>query len=237
MEIFQYGEKEINHLKNKDKRLAAAIERIGAIEREVHPDLFAALVQSIVGQQISTKAQMTIWRRMKEGFGEITPENIYAAAEEDLQGYGISFRKAHYIHAAAEKVLAGDLDLSALYDMPDDEVCASLSKLEGIGVWTAEMLLIFSMQRQDVLSFGDLAILRGMRMLYHHRQITRPLFEKYRRRYAPYGSVASLYLWEIAGGAIADMKDYAPKTVRAKKTEKPEKRPKASTASKKVIKK
>ena len=71
------------------------------------------------------------------------------------------------------------------------------------------MLMLFSMQRPDILSFGDLAILRGMRMLYRHRKITRELFEKYRRRYSPYGSVASLYLWAIAGGAIEGMKDYA----------------------------
>jgi DNA-3-methyladenine glycosylase II len=70
------------------------------------------------------------------------------------------------------------------------------------------------MQRPDILSFGDLAILRGMRMLYHHREITRQLFEKYRRRYSPYGSVASLYLWAIAGGAISEMKDYAPRAVK-----------------------
>jgi len=75
------------------------------------------------------------------------------------------------------------------------------------------MLMLFSMQRPDILSFGDLAILRGMRMLYHHRKITRQLFKKYRRRYSPYGSVASLYLWAIAGGAIVGMKDYAPKAV------------------------
>ena len=86
-----------------------------------------------------------------------------------------------------------------------------LSALDGIGIWTAEMLMLFSMQRPDILSFGDLAILRGMRMLYHHRKITRELFEKYRRRYSPYGSVASLYLWAIAGGAIEGMEDYAPK--------------------------
>ena len=70
--------------------------------------------------------------------------------------------------------------------------------------------------RPDILSYGDLAILRGMRMVYHHRKITRELFEKYRRRYSPYGSVASLYLWAVAGGVIEGMKDYAPKTVKKK---------------------
>lgn len=100
--------------------------------------------------------------------------------------------------------------------MPDAEAIRALSSLKGIGVWTAEMILLFCLQRQDVFSFDDLAIQRGLRMVYHHRVITRQLFEKYRRRFSPYGSVASLYLWAVAGGAIAEMKDYAPK----KQTEK-----------------
>lgn len=85
-----------------------------------------------------------------------------------------------------------------------------MSALKGIGVWTAEMLMMFCMQRPDVFSFGDLAIHRGLRMLYHHRKIDKKLFEKYRRRFSPCGTAASLYLWAVAGGAIPEMKDYAP---------------------------
>ena len=87
-----------------------------------------------------------------------------------------------------------------------------LVKLKGIGVWTAEMILLFCLERPDVFSYGDLAILRGLRMIYHHRKIDRRLFEKYRRRYSPYGSTASLYLWAVAGGAIEGMRDYASKS-------------------------
>ena len=92
-----------------------------------------------------------------------------------------------------------------------EEAIKELSSLQGIGVWTAEMILLFCMQRPNVLSFGDLAIQRGMRMVYHHRKIDRKLFEKYRRRLSPYCSVASLYFWAVAGGAIPGMKDFAPK--------------------------
>ena len=92
--------------------------------------------------------------------------------------------------------------------MSDAEAIAALSSLKGIGVWTAEMILLFCLQRPDVLSYGDLAIQRGLRMVYHHREVTPQLFEKYRRRFSPYGSVASLYLWVVAGGAIPEMKDY-----------------------------
>ena len=96
--------------------------------------------------------------------------------------------------------------------MPDDEAIKALSSLNGIGVWTAEMILLFCMQRPNILSYGDLAIHRGMRMVYHHRKIDRKLFEKYRRRLSPYCSVASLYFCAVAVGALPDMNDYSTKT-------------------------
>lgn len=101
--------------------------------------------------------------------------------------------------------------LEGIWQKSDEEAIRELSSLKGIGVWTAEMILLFCMQRQDVLSCDDLAIQRGLRMVYHHRKIDRGLFEKYRRRFSPYGSVASLYLWEVSGGAIPELHDHAPK--------------------------
>ena len=216
MAIFEYGDTEIRHLKERDKTLGAAIDAIGIIRREVHSDIFSALVNSIVGQQISTKAQTTIWRRIKNALVKVTPQSILACTEAELQSYGISFRKASYIRGAAERAADGRLDIAALRRKSDAEVCEELVRIDGIGVWTAEMLMLFSMRRPNILSYGDLAIHRGMRMLYRHKTVTRPLFEKYRRRYSPCGSVASLYLWAIAGGAIEGMKDYAPKTKKPK---------------------
>lgn len=208
---FQYGEKEIAHLKKADKRMAEVIDRIGPIRRETIPDLFTALVHSIVGQQISTKAHITIWRRITSELGEITPDRIVSLPPERLQGFGLSYRKVGYIRSAARKILSGELDIDALKEMSDREVCERLTGLDGIGRWTAEMLMIFSMQRPDILSFQDLAILRGLRMVYHHRDIDRSRFEHYRKRFSPYGSVASLYLWAVAGGALPGLKDYAPR--------------------------
>ncbi len=210
MQCFAYGEREINHLKARDAVLGRAIDQIGHIDREVNPDLFESLVNCIVGQQIATKAHQTIWNRMKTELTAITPQTIDALSAEEIQRFGISFRKAGYIKNAAASIRNGELDLYALYGMEDDAVCKQLSGLKGIGIWTAEMLMTFSMQRPNVMSYGDLAIHRGLRMLYHHRRIDKRLFEKYRRRYAPYASVACLYLWAIAGGAIPGMRDYAP---------------------------
>lgn len=209
--VFQYGDEEVAYLAARDPKLAEVMAVVGHIEREVTPDLFAALVNSIVGQQISTKAQITIWNRMLEMLGEVTPEAVAACSDDELQRVGISFRKASYIKGAAGRVLSGELNLEALHDASDDEVRRALSALPGVGVWTAEMLMIFSMQRPNILSWGDFAIQRGLRMVYHHRRITPELFAKYRRRYAPYGSVASLYLWAVSGGAVPGMKDWAPK--------------------------
>ena len=131
--------------------------------------------------------------------------------------FGMSFRKAEYILDNSQKVLSGAFDIHSLHSKSDDDVIKELSALKGIGVWTAEMLMIFCMQRQNILSYGDLAIVRGIRLLYRHRKIDRVLFEKYRRRFSPYGSVASLYLWAIAGGAFPELKDPAPKVIKAKK--------------------
>ena len=216
---FEYGETELAYLRAKDKRLREVIDRIGHIERTVDSDLFSAVVHHIVGQQISTKAQATIWQRMQDALGEVTAETILAAGVPRLQSLGMTFRKAEYITDFAEKVRSGAFDLAAVEQLPDSEVIAQLSELKGIGVWTAEMLLLFCMQRPNVFSYDDLAIQRGLRMVYHHRKIDRKLFEKYRRRFSPYCSTASLYLWAVAGGAISEMHDYAPvkKTVRKKK--------------------
>ncbi|MEY8353526.1 DNA-3-methyladenine glycosylase 2 family protein [Lachnospiraceae bacterium 54-53] len=208
---FEYGEKEIEYLKKKDRLLGAAIDRIGLIRRTVDCDLFSSVVHHIIGQQISTSAQETIWRRLRNSMGEINAGTICDMELNELQKLGMSFRKAGYIKDFAEKIRNKEFDVEVLRDLPDEEVAVRLSSLKGIGVWTAEMIMTFCMERKDIVSFGDLAIHRGMRMLYRHRSIDRNKFEKYAKRYSPYGTVASLYLWAIAGGAIPEMKDHAPK--------------------------
>ncbi len=208
---FEYGETETDYLKSRDSKLGEVIDAVGKVEREVDTDLFSAVVHQIVGQQISTKALTTVWGRFKEGLGEVTVDTVIDAGTEKLKSFGTSFRKAGYIMDFAEKVKTGKFDIDSVWRKTDDEVIKELSSLKGIGVWTAEMLLLFCMQRPDVFSFGDFAIQRGLRMVYHHRKITKELFEKYRRRYSPYCSVASLYLWAVAGGQVEGMRDYALK--------------------------
>jgi len=208
---FAYGPAETEYLSSKDPVLGRIIEQIGPIRREVDPDLFSSVVHHIIGQQISTKAQETIWRRMRQTLGALDAGSVLAAGPQRLQALGISFRKAEYITDFAHKVQSGEFDLEGIWQKDDAQAIEQLSALRGIGVWTAEMILLFCMQRPDVFSFDDLAIQRGLRMVYHHRKIDQKLFAKYRRRFSPYGSTASLYLWAVSGGAIAGMRDYAPK--------------------------
>lgn len=208
---FEYGETEISYLRKKDKKFAEVIDQIGFIKRETDVDLFSSVIHHIIGQQISTKAQATIWQRMSDDLGSVNAETILSADIPKLQSFGMTFRKAEYITDFAKKVHSGEFNLQAISEMSDQEAIKELSSLKGIGVWTAEMILLFCLQRPDIFSYDDLAIQRGLRMVYHHRKIDRKLFEKYRRRFSPYCSVASLYLWAVAGGAIPEMKDYAPK--------------------------
>lgn len=196
--FYSYGETEINHLKRRDKKMAAAIERLGMIARPLSPDLFAALIRNIVDQQISVKAALTVNARLVTLLGAVTPTAVAAAPIEAIQACGMTMRKAGYIKGAADAALDGSLDLSAISQLPDNDVITQLSNLNGVGIWTAEMLLISSLSRPDIVSWGDLAIRRGMMNLYRHKTLPRERFERYRRRYTPYGTTASLYLWALS---------------------------------------
>lgn len=198
---FEYGEKELNSLKRKDKKLAYVIDKIGFVERDIEPDIFVCIVKNIVGQQISNKALDTIWNRFIDRIGTVTPENIY---NSDLEGIGISAKKVVWIKEFSRKVLENEFNIDALYEKSDSEAIKELCTLDGIGKWTAEMVLIFSMNRMDILSYGDFGVKNGMKNLYNKKEITKDIFEKYRKRYSPYGSVASIYLWEVSGGCLDD---------------------------------
>lgn len=196
--VFEYGDAETRLLASRDPTLGTAIAKFGHIDREVIPDLFAALVNSIVAQQISTKAHATVWARIVETLDGITPESFVSLGTDGIRQFGMSGRKARYIHELSRRVGSGEIDLSAIGDLDDNQVCSRLCEIDGIGVWTAEMLMIFSLQRPDILSFGDAGIRRGLCLLHGLESMDRATFESFRKLYSPYCSVASLYLWKIA---------------------------------------
>ncbi|MGN0363243.1 MAG: DNA-3-methyladenine glycosylase family protein [Bilifractor sp.] len=154
----------------------------------------------------------------------LTDPSAYSCMGEEHVYFQYDETQTDYLKSK-DKKLAGAIDaighisfpIEALTAMTDEEIIRELSSLKGIGVWTAEMILIFCMQRPDVVSYSDLAILRGMRMLYRHRKIDKSMFDKLCRRYSPCGSVASLYLWAIAGGAIPGLTDPAKTGSRSEK--------------------
>ncbi len=209
--VFLYGEREMEYLRRRDRRLGEVIERVGHIERAVDADLFSAVAHHIIGQQISMRAQATIWGRLQAALGTVDAETVATVDAEALRGMGMSLRKAGYILEFARRVQSGAFDPEAVRRMDDKQAIEALTALPGVGVWTAEMILLFCLQRMDVFSYGDLGIRRGLRMLYRHRVIDRERFERYRRRFSPYGSVASLYLWAVSGGAIEGLTDPAAK--------------------------
>lgn len=198
MQLFEYGVNEIAHLKSQDKLLGVAIDRIGMIRREINPDPFTALISSVIRQQISKQAAKTIQGRLHALLGDVTPESISATNITLIKGCGLSERKAGYLKGLAEVAISGEVDFTTLPGLPDEEVIAVLTSLRGVGVWTAEMILLFSLGRPDIVSYRDLAIRRGMMNLYGLQSLPPVVFEQYRKRYSPYGSVASLYLWVLS---------------------------------------
>jgi len=191
-----------------DPTMAALIARIGEIDLETRlrrrseerpADAYGALLRAIVGQQLSTKAARTIYGRILELFGGSTPppERLLEASEEDLRAAGLSGRKVEYVRDLASHVLAGELELERLGELSDEEVIEEIVAVRGLGVWTAEMFLLFHLERPDVLSGGDLGIRKAVQVEYELGEMPSPrrvleIGEPWR----PHRSLASLYLWE-----------------------------------------
>jgi DNA-3-methyladenine glycosylase II len=191
-----------------DPTMAALIERVGEIDlatrlrrrKEERPaDAYGALLRAIVGQQLSTKAARTIYLRVLDLFGGTTPspEQLLEASEEDLRGCGLSGRKTEYVRDLARHVLSGELELDRLGELEDEQVIEEIVAVRGLGRWTAEMFLLFHLQRPDVLSGGDLGIRKAIQIEYGLEEMPTPTQTvEIGERWRPHRSLASLYLWE-----------------------------------------
>lgn len=195
--------KELSHLK-KDPIMALVVEKYGDIVWAQAPDLFEDLVESIISQQLSGKAAKTIFGRFKDlypstALGTIafpTPKQILATPHEKLRAVGLSNAKARYVKSLAEFVDTGQLVLDELKDKSDEEVITSLTRVKGIGRWTAEMILIFSLGRPDVFSMGDLGLKKAISKLYKVDMKDLEKIEKISDAWSPYRSLACRYLWK-----------------------------------------
>ena len=204
------------HLAAADPTMAELVERVGKIDlatrlrrrKEERPaDAYGALLRAIVGQQLSTKAARTIYLRVLDLFGGTTPspEQLLEAREEDLRAAGLSGRKTEYIRDLAAHVLSGELELDRLDELGDEEVIEEIVAVRGLGVWTAEMFLLFHLERPDVLSGGDLGIRKAVQVEYDLEEMPAPtrvleIGEPWR----PHRSLASLYLWESLANTPVD---------------------------------
>ena len=197
MGYFEYTTKETDYLKGRDPILGKEIDRIGMVKRRLDGDIFSSLISSIISQQISTKAAVTVKERLINLIGDITPTNIEKIDAEAIQKCGMTLRKAGYIKGIAKAALTGEIDFDGLDKLSDSEIIRILTGLKGIGEWTVEMLLIHSLQRPNILSYKDLGIQRGLKKLYGLNELSKKEFAVYRERYSPYCTVASIYLWEI----------------------------------------
>lgn len=191
-----------------DPVMAAVIERVGEIDlatrlkrrsEERPADAYGALLRAIVGQQLSTKAARTIYLRVLDLFdgGTPSPEQLLEVGEEDLRAAGLSGRKVSYIRDLAAHVISGELELDRLDRLEDEQVIEEIVAVRGLGQWSAEMFLLFHLERPDVLSGGDLGIRKAVQIEYGLKKMPTPervveIGEPWR----PHRSLASLYLWE-----------------------------------------
>lgn len=193
----------IAHFKRVDPMLAPVIAAAFAAETPIalRPPTaqelyFRELADAITSQQLSVKAAATIWRRFDELLGgEVTPERVLTLSLEDMRSVGVSRQKAGYLHATAQAIVKGEVNLAGLPDMTNEEVIAELTKLKGIGSWTAEMFLMFTLSRPDVFSYLDLGLVRGFELVYGKPGVTRAEMEPIVASWAPYRTYAALALW------------------------------------------
>ena len=197
---FEIADRDKRELVKRMPEFRSVVESVDIKPFEYGGDLFHELAHSIVSQQLAVRAAEAVFARVKALPGGMTPESLLAADAETLRSCGLSARKVEYLRGIAQAALAGELDEKRFAESSDAEVIDALVKLKGVGVWTAEMLLIFHFGRRDVLSTGDLGVRRGLEMLLERDGFTPDELAAIRRRCSPYGTLASLYLWRIKDG-------------------------------------
>jgi len=196
--------KALNHLRTSDPILAAIIDRVGPCRLQYQEPTFEALVRSIVYQQLSGKAAGTIYGRLVEAVDAMTPGHLATKSPAELRPVGLSGQKSKYILDLAEKTQAGVVRFQDLPELDNAAVIAHLTQVKGVGVWTAQMFLMFALRRPDVLPAGDLGIRNAMQRAYGLAESPTPeRMEHIARPWRPYATVACWYLWRSLDGDAA----------------------------------
>ena len=196
----------VQHLRKSDPVMAAIIGRVGAYRVEYRKPVFETLVRSIVYQQLSGKAASTIFGRLHAAVGEetLTPEGILKLRAEKMRRLGLSKQKTEYIRELARHTRKGSVVFEALPELDDSNVIESLTQVKGVGVWTAQMFLMFALARPDVLPVADLGIRVAMKRAYGLAELPKPEeMERIASPWRPWCSVACWYLWRSLEGEAA----------------------------------
>lgn len=182
----------------KDPVLVGIIDIVGEFKLKKKSQHFAVLVESIISQQLATGAADAIFKRFKGLYPKFpTATEVLATRKSKLRTVGLSGMKVEYLKDLAKHVETGKLDMKAISKMEDEDVIAQLTQVKGIGRWTAEMFLIFSLGRMDVFPVGDLGLRRGVQIAFSLKEMPKPKeTEKFGDRWRPYRSVATWYLWK-----------------------------------------
>ncbi len=187
-------------LSKRDARLMSLINKVGIVEQKLAEDLFFSIIEAILSQQLTPKAANSIIERFVSLFGKrsVTPHSAAELSDEQLRSCGISRQKVSYIRSLCMEFKDYGSELSSLHEMEDREIVERLVRIKGVGVWTAKMILIFSLGRPDVLPFEDLGILNAVKKVYSlGEKPGRKQLERIAENWHPYCSVASLYLWKL----------------------------------------
>ncbi len=189
----------IKHLKKSDPILAAIIEKVPPFEKHKAGNYFEALLESIVSQQLSVKAADTIWGRFIALLPEkkVLPEEVLRLEDQKIRDAGISWQKISYIKDLAKKTVESGILFEQFEIMTDEEIITELVKVKGIGRWTAEMFLMFAMDRPDIFSYGDLGLRRAIEKAYQlGHEPTQVEAVKITEKWKPYRTIACRYLWK-----------------------------------------
>ena len=198
----------VAHLKAKSSEMKALIDLIGPLEVSIVDDPFIALITQVIYQFISFKAANKIVERFYDNFKEITPDSILSCSYDEIKNVGLSHSKTKYIFHIAKAFKQDEIDLN-FHSMNDDQVKRELQKIKGIGTWTSDMFLIFHLNRDNVLCYSDVAIRKGIEWLYDlDHSLSKEEFKYYQDLFAPYGTIASHYLWEITIRSYWAKKDH-----------------------------
>jgi DNA-3-methyladenine glycosylase II len=186
------------HLRKRDPTLRRLIDAVGPFTLKVRRDRFGMLARSIISQQISGSAARSIGKRLEQlvAPGAVTPHALASLTIAELRSVGVSPQKAGYLHDLAAKVDSGAVHLDRAGRMSDDEVIAELVQVKGVGVWTAQMFLMFSLGRLDVFPHDDLGIRSALRKLYGLAELPdRATSLEIAQPWRPYATIASWYCW------------------------------------------